>query len=189
MRILLAAGLLLGIASAQTPDAGPLASPSAAEAKQSVPPPSPKNEVPHVAAPSKPEKFCYAPATGLFTVHVQPKSTEGEVHNYLQLLMSQTLRDWGNLLTGSDRLAAMHGHIPAVRFVINADGSHSAPEITMSSGNDSLDAKALATIRKHLVFDPPPKDVTKPFAVCMRYSYGVTLDTLDPFYYDRWQKP
>jgi TonB family protein len=194
MRILLAFGLLASIASAQIPDAPLPASPSATEAKPSLQLPNAKYEVPQHRAPSKAKEFCYAPATGLFAINLQTNlqlkgSIGGEMRNYRQLLLDVTIRDWASQLTYGDKMAAHHGHIPAVRFVINADGSHSAPELARSSGRDSLDAKALETIRRHVMFDPLPVSFPKPFPVCILYGYGVTLDTLLPLYYGSWQTP
>lgn len=183
-------GLLAGVASAQSPDAPLPASPSATETKPLLQPPNPKSEVQQRPTRNKTEEFCYAPATGLFANKLQVKgSIVGEMRNYNKLLLTVTIRDWSSQLTVGDRLAARHGRFAAVRFVINSDGSHSAPELVRSSGQDSLDAKALETIRRHGMFDPLPVSFPKPYPMCVRYGYGVTLDTMIPLYYGSWQTP
>jgi TonB family protein len=117
--------------------------------------------------------FCDAPPGGIFAEksgHVT-EAMKGQVRNYEVLVHAQVREIWINSLPrDATKNAWAKGRVAKVRYVIRNDGSHSSPEVTLSSGRSDYDAAALDAIRNRDVFPPMPEGYSGPLRICMTFT-------------------
>lgn len=180
-------------ASSQTPEAPvPTAPVPTAPAKPAfaVPPASyapPASSLRPAAKDS--DDICHAAPEGIYTHANQavPEALRGAAWSYAEQIAHQVFGEWDHTMPRTARNVWQRGRILAVRLAIMPDGTHDEPTVTMSSGNPRYDNLALAAVRSHPSFAPPPEGIRHPLLVCLHFGYNMTVDKMDPSRYDEWQ--
>ncbi|MES2390058.1 MAG: hypothetical protein V4555_00345 [Acidobacteriota bacterium] len=149
--------------------------PSAPAPKPLLAAPTPTYEVPKSHASDLPDNtFCHAEAEGLFTKSNQhwPIAMQGVMNAYVRNAMTLVKSQWIHHMSIGERNAWATGKHLSVRFAIFPDGTHSAPEVTVSSRHPNDDEHAVAAVRYVGTFDPLPSAITHPVAVCINFQYN-----------------
>jgi TonB family protein len=136
--------------------------------------PSATYDIPTGKAPD-PKKgwFCDAPPDGIFAEKSGHVSDEmkGEVRSYLDRMHTELQQTWVEHMSRSAKLSAWpKGRVAKLRFVIQEDGSHSGPELTVSSESPVFDNAALDAVRMRDMFPPLPNGYSGPIRVCRTFT-------------------
>ena len=155
------------------PDAPLPSAPSSARPSFTVP--AQDYAVPKSHASQLPDNtFCHADADGLFLKPNQhwPISMQGVMNAYIRNAMTMVDNQWSHHMSLGERNAwATDKHL-ALRFAIFPDGTHSAPEVTVSSRHPNDDEHAIAAVKDVGRFDPLPTGITHPVPLCITFGYN-----------------